>query len=65
MNAHLSNLMNKEVSRGEFLGIVGLAVASVFGFGALLKLLTGKSLETHHVVSMRDYRASVYGGSER
>ncbi|MEJ0073624.1 MAG: hypothetical protein WDN27_06175 [Candidatus Saccharibacteria bacterium] len=39
--------MNKEVSRKEFLGISALAVASIFGFGTIIKLLTGKSLDTH------------------
>jgi len=64
MNAHLSTLMDKEVSRKEFLGMSGLAVASIFGFGAFVKLLTGKSLTTHHAISPSSYGygASVYGG---
>ena len=65
MNANFTNLMNKEVSRGEFLGMVGLAVASVFGFGTLLKLLTGKSLEGHHAASLDGYGGSMYGGTKR
>jgi hypothetical protein len=65
VNTHLSNLMEKEVSRKEFLGMTGLAVASIFGFGAMLKLLTGKSLEAHHTVSASGYGGSVYGGSMR
>jgi hypothetical protein len=44
MNMHVSDLLEKEVSRKEFLGMSGLAVASVFGFGSVIKLLTGKSL---------------------
>jgi len=63
MNTQLSNLMGKEVSRGEFLGMAGLAVASIFGFGTLLKLLTGKSFEDHHIAS--GYGASTYGGSPK
>jgi len=65
MNTHLSNLMEKEVSRGEFLGMLGLATASIFGFGTLLKLLTGKSLENHSSLKptlSNGYGSSVYGG---
>ena len=61
MNAHLSNLMEKEVSRKEFLGIAGLATVSILGFGTIIKLLTGKSFDTHHVLH-DGYGASLYGG---
>jgi hypothetical protein len=55
--------MDKEVSRKEFLGMSGLAVASVFGFGTIVKMLTGKSLSTHpHVTGALGYGASAYGG---
>jgi len=63
MNAHLSSLMDKEVSRREFLGMSGLAVASIFGFGSLIKLLTGKSLSGQHGLSATGgYGSSAYGG---
>ena len=39
---------------------VGLAVLSILGFGTLLKLLTGKSLEHHPVLD--GYSSSVYDG---
>lgn len=62
-NTHLQTLLNKEVSRKEFLGILGLALCSVLGAGHLLKLLTGKSLETHP--SLQDgYSSGVYAGRE-
>lgn len=61
MNAHLSNLMDKEISRKEFLGMSGLAIASIFGFGSLVKLLTGKSLMGNHHMSS-GYGSSAYGG---
>lgn len=66
MNAHLSGLMEKEVSRKEFLGMLGLAVISIFGFGTLLKLLTGKSLDTHRAFTSNQfgYGSSVYGGTK-
>jgi hypothetical protein len=57
--------MDKEVSRKEFLGMSGLALASVFGFGAFVKLLTGKSLSTaqhHNMPASYGYGASAYGG---
>lgn len=59
--------MEKEISRGEFLGMLGLAVASVFGFSTVLKLLTGKSLESHSSLltsSSKGYGSSVYGGTK-
>lgn len=59
MRTQLSGLMDKEVSRGEFLGMLGLAVASIFGLGTLLKLLTGKSLENRSVLD--GYGSSTYG----
>ena len=54
--------MDKEVSRGEFLGMLGLAAASIFGLGTILKLLTGKSLEGHHTLVNTGYGSSTYGG---
>ena len=63
MNARVSELMDKEISRKEFLGMSGLAVASVFGFGTIVKMLTGKSLSTHpHLSNPLGYGASAYGG---
>ncbi len=60
MNKNVSNLMQKEVSRKEFLGMSGLALASVFGLGSALKLLTGKSLSGNHH-SNSGYGSSPYG----
>jgi hypothetical protein len=60
----LQSLLHKEVSRKEFLGILGLAAISVLGFGHILKLLTGKSLDTHRALH-EGYGASAYGGKER
>lgn len=63
MNAHVSQLMDKEVSRKEFIGMSGLAIASIFGFGTVIKLLTGKSLGSgRHFGS--GYGSSSYGGSK-
>lgn len=66
MNAHLSSLLDKEVSRKEFLGMSALAVASVMGFGTIVKLLTGKSLGGHPQLQQLNqssgYGVSAYGG---
>jgi len=59
MNQHVSGLLQKEVSRKEFLGMSGLAVASILGFGTLVKLLTGKSFTSNS--SSRGYGSSSYG----
>lgn len=62
MNQHLNTLMQKEISRKEFLGISGLAVASIFGFGSVIKLVTGKSLAgSSQANAGRGYGASAYG----
>lgn len=61
MQSQLQSLLHKEVSRKEFLSVLGLAAISVFGMGHLLQLLTGKSLDKH--MSPSDgYGASLYGG---
>lgn len=60
MNQHVNHLMEREVSRKEFLGMGGLAVVSIFGFGTVLKLLTGKSLTGNHGAN-HGYGGSAYG----
>jgi len=66
MNQHVDGLLHKEVSRKEFLGISGLAVASIFGFGTLIKLVTGKSLNSSLPTRSfgSGYGSSAYGGSK-
>jgi hypothetical protein len=63
MTNHVSDLLQKEVSRKEFLGMSGLAVASIFGFGTVVKLITGKSLSgsaNKHLNS--GFGSGAYGG---
>ena len=68
MNQPVNTLLQKEVTRKEFLGMGGLAVASIFGFGTVVKLLTGKSLgSSKHFASANasyGYGASPYGGNK-
>lgn len=59
MKQQISGLMQKEVTRKEFLGMGGLAVISLFGMGSLAKLFTGKSLLSSPV--SRGYGGSAYG----
>lgn len=67
MNAHLSSLLDKEISRKEFLGMSVLAIASVMGLGTIIKLFTGKSLGSHPQLqhlsnNSAGYGTSAYGG---
>ncbi len=66
MNTRVNTLMQKELSRKEFLGMSGLAVASIFGFGTIVKLVTGKSLQGHSFLaeSASGYGSSPYGGGK-
>ena len=61
MNAPLQTLMQKEMTRKEFLATMGLAVASVLGFSSLIKLLTGKSLHSQFGMQHSGYGSSPYG----
>ncbi|PID98703.1 hypothetical protein CSA80_05195 [Candidatus Saccharibacteria bacterium] len=59
MKQQLDNLMQKEVSRKEFLGMSGLAFVSVFGLGSIVKLLNGHSLLSSK--ASKGYGSSPYG----
>jgi hypothetical protein len=63
MSSALQDLFQKEMSRKEFLGIIGLAICSVLGMETILKLLTGKSLAGHRI--MQGYSNGDYGGNRR
>jgi hypothetical protein len=62
-SSHLQNLLSKEVSRKEFLSILGLAAVSIMGVGHILNLLAGKSLEGHPAMQ-GGYGSAVYGGEK-
>ncbi len=59
MKQQLNGLMQKEVTRREFLGMSGLAVVSLFGASSIVKLLSGHSLLTSHRTT--GYGSSSYG----
>jgi hypothetical protein len=55
-------LLQKEVTRKEFIATLALGMASVMGFSTIIKLMTGKSVSERldHKVS-NGYGASAYG----
>lgn len=60
MKIQLETLMNKEMSRKEFLQYVGSGILVVFGISGLLKALAGSQVETRQPAN--DYGFSTYGG---
>ncbi|HVW22982.1 MAG TPA: hypothetical protein VHB51_00640 [Candidatus Saccharimonadales bacterium] len=62
MTKPIEAILAREVTRQEFLVTAGMAVASIFGFSTLVRLLTGHSL-THRGVSA-GYGHSAYGGGK-
>jgi hypothetical protein len=54
--------MQKEMSRKEFLITLVMGLSSIFGFSALIHLLTGKSVSSHINSRSEGYRSSDYGG---
>jgi hypothetical protein len=59
MNAHLQTLMQKEMSRKEFLATAGFGVASIFGMSTLLGLLGHKPPRAFQ--SSSGYGSNPYG----
>jgi len=65
MNTTLQHLVNKEVTRKEFLTIAALGIASIAGIGTILELLTGKSPK-HSLKQYADgYSSGDYGGKKK
>ena len=69
MTTQVSALLEKEVSRKEFLSMSGLAVASILGFGSVIKLLTGKSVHSSFGATPQSmnstYSSGAYGGFKK
>ena len=55
----INNLMQKEMSRKEFLATMRLCIASIFGLSTILKLVFGKGEQQN---ANYGYGSSVYGG---
>jgi hypothetical protein len=69
MTKQLGNLLQKEMTRKEFMATMGLGVASIMGFSTIVQVLTGKSLPGLAQQSLGDsqagrsgYGSSAYGG---
>jgi hypothetical protein len=58
----LNPLMQKEMTRQEFMLTLGLATASVFGIGRIIELLTGHSLNKNISSHSVGYSSGDYGG---
>jgi len=56
----LENILQKEMTRKEFLATLGLGLISVLGMGAVVRLLFGKARGASHTAT--SYGASAYGG---
>ena len=57
----LKNLTQKEMTRKEFLLVLGLGIASILGFSGLIRLLTGKHPHQHIADG---YGSTLYGGKK-
>jgi len=56
----LHELMQKEMSRKEFLATIGFGVASIFGLSTILHMLGKGPKQADH-----GYGASSYGGNKK
>lgn len=67
MTKVLHALLQKEMSRKEFLMTAGLAVGSLLGFSTLIRMLTGKSLDASlpGISSHHSYGNGSYGGTKK
>lgn len=61
MNKQLDVLMQKEMTRKEFLTTMGFGVASVLGFSGIIKFLTGDASHHSNQKSGYGYGTSTYG----
>ena len=65
MSKPIAALMEKEMTRQEFLATLGFGFASILGFSNLIQLLTGKSSTSRfHGSSSGGYGSTAYGGGK-
>jgi hypothetical protein len=62
MHKQLEVLTQKEMTRKEFLATLGLGIATVMGFGSIVKLLGGSHVLTGQGPKSRSYGSNSYGG---
>jgi len=63
MMKHLEHIMQREMTRKEFLATLGFGLISVMGVGTLVRLLLGKDNAVQHLNSASTYGGSTYGRS--
>jgi hypothetical protein len=61
----LNDIMQKEMTRKEFLATLGFGVATVFGLATLIRLITGKDNNPFTQQSTLGYGNGAYGGEKR
>jgi hypothetical protein len=63
MNKQLSTLLQKEMTRKEFLATIGMGVGTLLGFGSIIKFLTGQQHNGGQRIPVASgYGGGVYGG---
>ncbi len=63
MKINVEDMLQKEVTRTEFLGLVGAGILSVVGVTALLKNLSDIFDKSNSKVSTLGYGGDAYGGT--
>ncbi len=64
MYKQVDELLQKEMSRQDFLKTVGVGLLAVFGFSSVFKMLNGMSGHGgNHKVANAGYGSSPYGGN--
>lgn len=64
MKDHIENILNREMTRKEFLQHVGSGMLVLFGITSLIKAITGQSNKGTIKQQGAAYGSSVYGGIE-
>jgi hypothetical protein len=64
MTKPLDQLMEREMSRKEFIATLSFGVASIMGFSGIIHLLTGKSFSHRGISQTSGYGGSAYGGGK-
>lgn len=60
---HLDEVMNKEMTRKEFLATLGFGIASIMGFSTILKFIFGRG--SQQTATNTGYGSSAYGGNKK
>lgn len=58
----INDLLQKEMTRKEFIATLGFGVATIMGFASILQLLGKKNPLQQHASSYYGYGGGVYGG---